>query len=133
MTFSNKAKFPVRSFNQEMSIGWVRLTTNNTDAPTITVNGGGLIDEDVAITDNGVGDFTLTLKPRFYYLNAWANMGEAGYYCSCTCTGGNSSANTIQLEIFLGAAGATAAADSTGDVIDLFIVGVTREEQAATS
>jgi hypothetical protein len=131
---SNKGKFTPKCYSPEVSMAWLRLTTDAGigGIPTVTVNGGGIEDADVAIVDNGgAGDFTITLRPKFKYLAAWANVQEAGYYCSCTCTEGTATANKIQIEIFLGAAGATAAADPTSEVIDILIWGFGREETAA--
>lgn len=123
---SNRAKWPVNSYNQEESIAFVRLTAEATDiVPVLTVNGGGIV---ASVAKTGTGDWLVTLNPRFVYLSCHVNVQGTAYNGKAVCTAGNTT-NTIAVKITAENGGT--ASNPTSEIVDLLIVGVRRTESAA--
>lgn len=129
MAITEKAKNPVRSFNQETEVCLCRLTLANGANPTVNLNGGGVI---ASAARSDEGDWTVTLRPRFVKFEVFITIHSDTLTDTvqlASTNGITEGTNVTDAFRLLGAANGVAS-DLPDVVVGLLIVGIKRTENA---
>lgn len=70
--------YECKSSDRGVSVDVIEVTVNSTDAPVIATDRGGVMSTTAADhTHDATGDMTLTLRHRYHFLQAWAEVEGA--------------------------------------------------------
>ncbi len=98
-----------------------RFTLTASATPSIASDPDNVVE--TSVTDNGAGDYTVTLSHRYYALTAFANVQAAAgnYHASVVPTASLTADNTLRIVVF--DSDATAALGDPTATVDVLILG----------
>ncbi len=105
-----------------------RFTLDASATPAIASDPDGVVE--TSVTDNGAGDYTVTLSHRYYAISAYANVQAAAgnFHASVVPSASLTADNTLQIVVF--DSDATAALGDPSATVDVLLMG--RRNDAGT-